>query len=65
MISFTKFGRVKRNHILSQNGKNFLKAPWAGGIVLIVCVVIFLILKRKKVIYMKMMKLFRGAYALQ
>lgn len=37
---FTKFGRVKRSHILSQQGRNFLQAPWAGGVVLIVCVVI-------------------------
>ena len=44
MAVFTKFGRVKRNHILSQHGKNFLQAPWAGGIVLIVCVVIAIII---------------------
>ena len=41
---FSKFGRVKRNHILSQYGKNFLQAPWAGGIVLIVCVVVAMLL---------------------
>lgn len=44
MLSFTKFGRVKRNHILSQYGNNFLMAPWAGGIVLIVCVVVAMLL---------------------
>ena len=44
MISFTKFGRVKRNHILSQYGNNFLMAPWAGGIVLVVCVAIAMLL---------------------
>ena len=44
MTLFTKFGRVKRSHILSQYGNNFLKAPWAGGIILIVCVVIAMLL---------------------
>lgn len=41
---FTKFGRVKRSHILSQRGRNFLQAPWAGGIILIVCVVVAMLL---------------------
>ena len=41
---FSKFGRVKRNHILSQYGRNFLQVPWAGGIVLIVCVVVAMLL---------------------
>ena len=44
MAIFTKFGRVKRGHILSQQGNNFLQAPWAGGIVLIVCVIIAMLL---------------------
>ena len=44
MSLFTKFGRVKRGHILSQRGNNFLQAPWAGGIVLILCVVIAMLL---------------------
>ena len=44
MAVFTKFGWVKRNHILSQQGNNFLQAPWAGGIILIVCVVIAMLL---------------------
>ena len=46
MAPFTKFGRVKRNHILSQYGNNFLQAPWAGGIVLVVCVVIAMLLAK-------------------
>ena len=41
---FTKFGRVKRSHILSQQGRSFLQAPWAGGIVLIICVVVAMLL---------------------
>lgn len=44
MSIFTKFGRVKRSHVLSQYGSNFLHAPWAGGIVLIVCVIIAMLL---------------------
>ncbi|MBO7198806.1 MAG: Na+/H+ antiporter NhaA [Alistipes sp.] len=44
MSLFTKFGRVKRSHILSQRGSNFLQAPWAGGIVLIVCVIVAMLL---------------------
>lgn len=44
MSPFTKFGRVKRMHILSQQGNNFLQAPWAGGIILVVCVVIAMLL---------------------
>ena len=31
-------------HILSQRGQNFLQAPWAGGIVLVVCVIIAMLL---------------------
>ncbi|MBR5132232.1 MAG: Na+/H+ antiporter NhaA [Alistipes sp.] len=44
MAYFTKFGRVKRMHILSQQGRNFLQAPWAGGIVLVACVVVAMLL---------------------
>ena len=44
MSVFTKFGRVKRSHIMSQRGRNFLQAPWAGGIVLVVCVIIAMLL---------------------
>ncbi len=44
MSMFTKFGRVKRGYILSQRGQNFLKAPWAGGIVLVVCVIVAMLL---------------------
>lgn len=44
MSVFTKYGWVKRNHILSQQGNNFLQAPWAGGIILIACVVIAMLL---------------------
>lgn len=41
---FTKFGHIKRSHIISQQGRNFLQAPWAGGIVLIVCVIVAMLL---------------------
>ena len=41
---FTKFGRVKRMHILSQYGRNFLQEPWAGGIVLVICVIAAMLL---------------------
>lgn len=44
MSMFSKFGMVKRNHILSQRGQNFLQAPWAGGIVLVVCVIVAMLL---------------------
>ena len=44
MSFFTKFGRVKRSHILSQRGQSFLQAPWAGGIVLVMCVVVAMLL---------------------
>ncbi|MBO5830301.1 MAG: Na+/H+ antiporter NhaA [Alistipes sp.] len=44
MSVFTKFGRVKRFHIMSQRGNSFLQAPWAGGIVLVVCVMIAMLL---------------------
>lgn len=44
MSVFTKFGRVKRSHILSQRGQSFLQAPWAGGIVLVMCVVVAMLL---------------------
>lgn len=44
MSVFNKFGRIKRSHILSQRGQNFLQAPWAGGIVLVVCVIIAMLL---------------------
>ena len=41
---FTKFGRVKRTYILSQRGNSFLQAPWAGGIVLVACVIVAMLL---------------------
>ena len=44
MSLLTKYGWVKRNQILSQQGNNFLQAPWAGGIILIVCVIIAMLL---------------------
>ena len=44
MSIFTRFGWIKRNHILSQQGNNFLQAPWAGGVILIVCVVVAMLL---------------------
>lgn len=44
MLVFNKFRRVKRAHILSQRGRNFLQAPWAGGIILIICVAIAMLL---------------------
>ena len=44
MSLFNKFGFIKRSHILSQRGQNFLQAPWAGGIVLVVCVIIAMLL---------------------
>ncbi|MBQ2784219.1 MAG: Na+/H+ antiporter NhaA [Alistipes sp.] len=44
MSIFTKFGRVKRFHVMSQRGHNFLHAPWAGGIVLVICVIIAMLL---------------------
>ena len=40
----SRFGFVKRRHILTQQGASFLQAPWAGGIVLIVCVIIAMLL---------------------
>lgn len=44
MSIFTRFGWIKRNHIISQQGNNFLQAPWAGGVILIVCVVVAMLL---------------------
>lgn len=44
MSVFSRFAWIKRNHILSLRGKNFLQAPWAGGIVLVVCVVVAMLL---------------------
>lgn len=44
MSLFNKFGFIKRSHILSQRGQNFLQAPWAGGIVLVVCVIVAMLI---------------------
>lgn len=44
MSIFNRFSMIKRNHILSLRGQNFLQAPWAGGIVLVVCVIIAMLL---------------------
>ena len=41
---FTKYGWVKHSYVLSERGRNFLKAPWSGGVVLIVCVFIAMLL---------------------
>ena len=44
MSIFNRFSMIKRNHILSLRGQNFLQAPWAGGIVLVMCVVVAMLL---------------------
>lgn len=40
----TRYGWVKHRYVLSERGRNFLKAPWAGGVVLMVCVLIAMLL---------------------
>lgn len=44
MSLFSRFGWIKHNHVLSLRGQNFLQAPWAGGIVLVVCVIVAMLL---------------------
>ena len=41
---FTKYGWVKHRYVLAERGRNFLKAPWAGGVVLILCVAVAMLL---------------------
>ena len=30
---------VRQRHMMGLRGRNFLEAPWAGGVVLLVCVI--------------------------
>ena len=44
MRLFSKFRWVRRRHLMSLRGQLFLEAPWAGGAVLLVCVVAAMLL---------------------
>ena len=44
MRIFLKYGWVRRRHQLGLRGRRFREAPWAGGVVLLVCVGIAMLL---------------------
>lgn len=44
MRIFLKYGWVRRRHLLGLRGQRFLEAPWSGGVVLLVCVGIAMLL---------------------
>ncbi len=44
MRIFLKYGWVRRRHQLGLRGRRFMEAPWAGGVVLLVCVGIAMLL---------------------
>lgn len=44
MRIFLKYGWVRRHHQLGLRGRRFMEAPWAGGVVLLVCVGIAMLL---------------------
>ena len=35
---------VRQRHMMGLRGRNFLEAPWAGGVVLLVCVIFAMLL---------------------
>ncbi len=35
---------VRQRHMMGLRGRNFLEAPWAGGVVLLVCVIAAMLL---------------------
>ncbi len=39
-----RYSFIKQQYVFNQNGRKFLHAPWAGGVVLLVCVVIAMLL---------------------
>ncbi len=43
-LGLTKFSWVRRSHQLSEKTQHFLDKPWAGGAILILCVVIAMVL---------------------
>ena len=35
---------VRQRHMMGLRGRNFLEAPWAGGVVLLACVILAMLL---------------------
>ncbi|MEG2370426.1 MAG: Na+/H+ antiporter NhaA [Alistipes sp.] len=44
MRLFSLYSWVRRRHLLATRGAQFMDAPWAGGVVLLVCVVVAMLL---------------------
>lgn len=44
MRLFSMFGWVRKRHMMGLRGRGLLEAPWAGGAVLLVCVVVAMLL---------------------
>ncbi len=41
---FSMYGWIRKRHLLGMKGRSFTSEPWAGGVVLLVCVVIAMLL---------------------
>lgn len=44
MRTFLKYGWVRKRHMLELQGRGFMEAPWAGGVVLLICVLVAMLL---------------------
>lgn len=44
MRLFSMYRWVRERHMIGIRGRNFLEAPWAGGIVLLGCVIVAMLL---------------------
>ena len=44
MRLFSMYRWVRQRHMMGLRGRNFLEAPWAGGVVLLVCVIAAMLL---------------------
>ena len=44
MRLFSMYRWVRERHMIGIRGRNFMEAPWAGGIVLLGCVIIAMLL---------------------
>ena len=44
MRLFSLYGWIRKRHIIGLRGRHFLEAPWSGGVVLLVCVIVAMLL---------------------
>ena len=44
MRLFSLYGWIRKRHLIGIRGRDFIEAPWSGGVVLLVCVIVAMLL---------------------